>query len=446
MKLKVHLAPVGAGVSVEDAVDVYCGEGQQILRWLGHAACARLAHKRGDVLGSYVPQAVLDKGGQVLDVDIVLNEVFGDGDDVHVEYANGPAAYQVRWEGRPRTPPFQWDGDAEVVPPHDAWLRELDLRQEGLAALLEPDLVAQDPSTANADLERTKDLIIQHAGGLQMMFWCYTCEGGAGSPDQICRMTLPQFRALMQAGKVITGQYPPERIDELYTAIATSEITLNRKAEGGKGVSWFNFTDFLVALVHVGQQRFAAESFAGAAPSPLSTKLLSLLQQSFMAHVYPDMQRRVEKLQAGLTPSAGALLRKSRRLTEQTLERCQLKRVRAAQVTVDLRYICKHLQQWNLLGNYFSLHDIATIAVFAKQSATDPEQYNLQPMPLACNYDEFERLLLGISWLTYTLRKKHDPFEDFLAEMLELVYRKAGVLVAAPKPAEPQHEEDLDQP
>jgi hypothetical protein len=43
---------------------------------------------------------------------------------------------RARWEGRPRTPPFRWGDGVEVLPPHDTWLRELDLkvRHRGMRA------------------------------------------------------------------------------------------------------------------------------------------------------------------------------------------------------------------------------------------------------------------------------------------------------------------------
>lgn len=71
----------------------------------------------------------------------------------------------ARWDGRPRSPPFHWsDEGGELGTPHDAWLDRLDLRQEGLAALHEPELAAQDPAAAEADLDRVKEVLVQHAG------------------------------------------------------------------------------------------------------------------------------------------------------------------------------------------------------------------------------------------------------------------------------------------
>ena len=138
--LQVHLSPYGAGGSVEESIDLSVGAGEQILQWVGYTACARLAYLRGsssqphmllvsrsmmlplmsssssshspplhppppplppfvpsgEVHGRYVPQSILDANGVILDVDIVLNEVFSDGAELSVEYSDGPLAYQAR--------------------------------------------------------------------------------------------------------------------------------------------------------------------------------------------------------------------------------------------------------------------------------------------------------------------------------------------------------------
>ena len=87
---------MGSGLVAEESMDVFCGSGDQILQWVGFTACARLAYKKGATLGCYVPQSVLTKDGQPLDVDIVLSELASDGTELFVEYGNGPDAYRVR--------------------------------------------------------------------------------------------------------------------------------------------------------------------------------------------------------------------------------------------------------------------------------------------------------------------------------------------------------------
>jgi len=67
-------------------------------------------------------------------------------------------------------------------------------------------------------------------------------------------------------------------------------------------------------------------------------------------------------------------LYKRHSLTEQVLDRCQLKRVKARVLRVDLRHVFIALQRWGLLGKEFGLPDLAPIAVFAKQLHADPHR------------------------------------------------------------------------
>eukprot|EP00879_Flechtneria_rotunda_P027528 GHRR01029494.1.p1 GENE.GHRR01029494.1~~GHRR01029494.1.p1 ORF type:complete len:381 (+),score=140.39 GHRR01029494.1:430-1572(+) len=371
MKLKVLTAPVGAGLTTLEVLDIHCGQGQQILRWLAYSACAQLAYRRGETLGRYVPQTVLSKDGTVLDADLVLSEVVFDQDELFVEYSEGPIAFRTRWEGRPKTPPLSWEnaGQEAVLSP-TTWLEEMDLAAEGLAGL--QDAEQQDAAAGANDLARVREVLLQHAGALQMLFLLYTCE--ASTPiDAIHRMTLPQFKAMLQAAKVTSNTLPPDKLDELLAAVQNSQGALTRKGHTQSNTSGFDLADFIVALVHVAHTRFAAESFfTGPSNTLLSTKLLSMLQDCIFVHLFPELQRRVDKLRSSMTPAAQALLRKGRRLTEQVLERCQIKRVRSRVLQVDMRYVAKHLQRWGLLGKEFTLPELAPVIIFAKQLSTDP--------------------------------------------------------------------------
>ena len=126
----------------------------------------------GEVYGRYVPQSVCNRDGTPLDIDIVINELFNDGDDVFVEYSQGPMPYRVRWEGRPRTPPFKWGDSKEQLPAHDTWLKDLDLKAEGLGALIDSDLIKTDPSIMDKDLQKVKELLVQYAGATALTCTC----------------------------------------------------------------------------------------------------------------------------------------------------------------------------------------------------------------------------------------------------------------------------------
>jgi hypothetical protein len=123
---QVHLKEQGAGPASQESIDLYCGDGHQILQWLGNAACAQLALRRGEcptlpahacagamqrptaspgrlellageTVGCYVPQAVIHRDGKVLDVDLVLSEALEQhGAVLTVEYGPGPTAYAAR--------------------------------------------------------------------------------------------------------------------------------------------------------------------------------------------------------------------------------------------------------------------------------------------------------------------------------------------------------------
>lgn len=51
---------------------------------------------------------------------------------------------------------------------------------------------------------------------------------------------------------------------------------------------------------------------------------------------------------------------------------------------------------------------------------------------MALDYDEFEKLLLGIATLQARLRK-HNEVQDQLGELLDIIYKKSGVLLALPQ-------------
>lgn len=55
-----------------------------------------LPPRAGELYGRYVPQSVSNKDGQPMDIDIVLNEMFNDGDEMVVEYSGGPQPFRVR--------------------------------------------------------------------------------------------------------------------------------------------------------------------------------------------------------------------------------------------------------------------------------------------------------------------------------------------------------------
>lgn len=68
-------------------------------------------------------------------------------------------------------------------------------------------------------------------------------------------------------------------------------------------------------------------------------------------------------------------------------QHCVQEQCWCAQVHVDLRYVCNHLIKWRLLNKEFNLPDLAYMAVFAKQSGTQPDQFALKPHPIDLDYE-----------------------------------------------------------
>lgn len=69
------------------------------------------------------------------------------------------------------------DAQGEVLPHHSTWLAELDLRAEGLGALIDPDLVKADPSLVDTDLARVKEQLMQLAGEGGLFAWPGRADG-----------------------------------------------------------------------------------------------------------------------------------------------------------------------------------------------------------------------------------------------------------------------------
>lgn len=58
-------------------------------------------------------------------------------------------------------------------------------------------------------------------------------------------------------------------------------------------------------------------------------------------------------------------------------------------------------------------------------------RFALHTQPLTLDYDEFEKMLVGIAILQARLRKRSEVDEQ-LGELLDVVYRRSGVLLGMP--------------
>lgn len=432
MKLKVNLAPYGQGTHESSVVYVQCGPGEQILRWLGFAACSRLAYMLGDVPSAFVPQSLLTTEGVILDVDTVINELYKDGDTVHVEYSAGPEAYVSRWEGRPVTPPFQWGEGGPVRPSESEWLEALDFHAHGVEKLVNEDLVAANAAALQQDLDATKEVLLKYGGLLQAVYKYYETVGEQDSRD-LGKMSLAQFRTCMLDAKVTTEQFRSTQLDDCFRD-ANEDPAAGKGAKKASSDSSASLAvkKFMVALLHIANKKFAIglES-PGWGYSQLAIKLQHLVTDYIQPNLVPAIESKLQKLEEAFTPDTELLLKKGRRLTEQTLDSCQLRRVASEERQLDVNYLATHMEKWGVVGEDkpLNFHDLFTCLLLARQSTTTMTEFLVKRVPMTVTYDEFERLLAATAYHVYTQEGPEEQFVEFLGEWMNNVFKKSGILV-----------------
>lgn len=79
-------------------------------------------------------------------------------------------------------------------------------------------------------------------------------------------------------------------------------------------------------------------------------------------------------------------------------------------------------------------HDelLASLSVSAGLLCVLDDRFGLHHLPMSLDYDEFEKLLLGIATLQARLRKRNEVHEQ-LGELLDTVYQKSSVLLTLPQ-------------
>jgi len=295
MRIKVHLQEYGTESPEPHTILLNCGAGEQILRWVAYAACGRMAFQKGDVPSAYVPQSVLQADGTILDVDIVLNEMLGDGDELFVEYSHGPTVFKCRWEGRPRTPPHVWGETAVTENVEYDWLSDLDLKAYGLNELINPDLASANAHAVDQDLDATKDIMSQYAGPLQALFIYYGTQGDSPSQE---KLSLSQFRDIILDSQIASEKFVPGMIDEAfnkarYAQASVQESGKRRQSAGSK----LGLQEFIFALIFVAAKKldlgFEGSGWGFAA---LSERFYKLLTEFIFPNLIPAIAERIRAI------------------------------------------------------------------------------------------------------------------------------------------------------
>lgn len=353
-----------------------------------------------------------------------------------VHFGNGPEAFKSRWEGRPKTPPFKWDHGL-VGPTDQDWLQDgLDLYVFGVDDLISEDLAQVSPDAKDQDLKAVHALLVKYGGALQAIFKYYEAAGDMDVRDQD-KMTLEQFRKFMIDAKVADETFKPDNIDECF-----SEVQLqNLKGAGKKqsNESSIGVEAFFIATLRVACRKFKVGTPNGFAE--LNMRLSEFLNSYIFTNIGPIFQKFHSEFSGFASPETQLLLRKGRRLTMQTLDSCQLRRVAAAERRLDVKYLAHHMMKWGTLKENkkgrpecIDFLDLARFVIFAKQLDGDLTQYTLHNSPYELNYDEFERFLAALAFDFYNkagadAADREETFVEYLGEFLDDIFRKSGVLL-----------------
>lgn len=98
----------------------------------------------------------------------------------------------------------------------------------------------------------------------------------------------------------------------------------------------------------------------------LVDKLEELIVDFVAKFIYSDIGVRVERLTTAQSKGSQLMLRKGRRLLEQTLDACQMKRIKSSSVQVELKHVACHMANWKMLGFDFHLTDLVDSVLYAK--------------------------------------------------------------------------------
>ena len=362
-----------------------------------------------------------------------------------VHFSKGPEAFKSRWEGRPKTPPFRWGADGLIGATDQDWLEDgLDLYAFGVDDLVNESLAQVSPEAKDDDIKATHAVLVKYGGILQAVFKYYESYGDL-SVQAADKMNLEQFRQCMRDAKVTTNTFKPDNVDDCFSEVQPRNL---------KGASKKNSTDssvgiegFFVALLRVAARKYDMGKDNGFAE--LNMRLTHFITTELLVTLGPILQKSHDSLAGCLTTETQLLLRKGRRLTMQTLDSCQLRRVAAAERRLDVKYLSHHMTKWGILSTAekgalkksISFLDLARLVVFAKQPDTkspgaDVSQYGVHNTPYELNYDEFERFLAALAFHMYNIPpsgggggEREEPFVEFLGEFLDDIFRRSGVLL-----------------
>ncbi|KAK9840438.1 hypothetical protein WJX74_009947 [Apatococcus lobatus] len=330
---------------------------KQVLGWVAAASCARFAHVRMLDPTQVQPQAIMTLDGRVLDPSVLVRAYLREGSEVQVHYAPGPVTFSSRWQGRSEEAPFAWGPQGEVFPPHDAWLRQMDMSKCGLANL---QAAGSSAVAFQADLLAAKEVLIANAGHLQTIFLVANLQSTDMPLDLIGYITQSQFRNLLAASKVLGPQLAADAADDAFLqATQAFKGFINTSTQAPT----LSLQGFFIALLRV--STIWSGDLNASKEAPISNGLEQLLDVCLIPNAHPSIAERLHMNPGTLQPVWSC----SRRLANSPKRPWRpASTVALLQVNLEVQHMAQYLINWKLLGNEFLLSDLAYMVVFAKHA------------------------------------------------------------------------------
>lgn len=421
MRLKCELVPYGKKLGSVATVHVNCGGGEQLVRWLGFTACAQLAQLLGEVSGLYVPQAVMMGDGYVIDVDYVIKELFVNEQTVYVHFGHGPVAYTARWEDRPATPPFEWENGQLVVPGPEDWLANLDLRAYHVEGLIEHE--GGEPHGLQHELDATRDVLLQAGGQLQALF-TYFATSESSSVQDFERLKISALQRLLLDTRITGSGFREAALEEV---MKRAQAAITGKAEDED--AFLSFQEMLIVLIFVAAAKFkpGGEEAKGAVKE-LHLRVRKLLDEHLLHQFVASLSTRLRAVADMYEPAVLDLTAKGRRQIELTLDSCQQRRPAAMNRRLAFVRMCECLTNWGYLVPNVDVATLGKIFLYSKHRTHAVKTCKMVHTPLDVDYQDFERLLVGVAAHLFQL---HKADEDRKAQ------EAAAAAAANPEPLVP---------
>ena len=386
---------------------------------------------------------MLNADGTPLDVDVVINEVLESGGEVFVEYGPGPTQFATRWEGRPQTPPFEWQNGGLKLPPHDLWLQDLHFPSEWYKTALPQ--YNHHARHEYLDREVKENVILNYTGVLQSIFSYYANWESDFSPGHHLNvLTSHAWKQLVVDAGIVaqargSNQLTAQQCDDLlltFTNMAARDEEAQAKA-GTRiktGTSDLDLKLFLIFLPWLASAKFAQEE--PESELTLAEKTESLILNHLIQKAGTKINTKLaEQFQGAWNEKSQRWLGAASELCAQLLHLCQLKRSRQVQeggVRLDMQHFLLHLNKWGFIPTRLEPAEMALCYVCVMQPRPDEctlEHAEVVPTPMSMNQDQFGKVLVMMAKVVFEREKgEGEEFETFIPTFLNEVFLAAGVL------------------